>query len=929
MPAGTVTITIAAGSDNGTATCTASRILAVVPPSQLEGDFFQVSLSPDDGTTYYVPLDADGNPIQLRPSYLGSTTLNVDGEVFTKIKVTTSQVQTIERTFTIIVADKLGGLTLYLGDSGTSTSHTRTVGTACTVTDTGKAWTVNEWAGATVTLNSKTMTVASNTATVLTSTAAGWSADPGAAEAAYTLYFAYPIAYIRSVKSAADRVPSMQTGGALRWDQNLGCWEFKITDFSGPLGQMRTAMETERQGHRLADIVYPTWDGTAGYLTGTPRGTTRITPSPAIASTRVVVPTGVAICSDIRAGATDQDEGSDPRWYVGVGNQVWASVRGSPKFQDSGSANAAVTFTDTTMTDTREAWTVNEWVGFTVTAAGQTLLVTSNTANTLTGTGTWSGAGDPADGSAWEMHRSVLTITSATQVSGMASISIYESATKTYRRIYACGASASAETLLSFIGSSSTIPWLSQDDGAWHTAQAIGPVNVSAESICSCRAWGYPTGTTAIVDSEVLFIAHLGGRIDIFYPVFTGAYGKQFQITVLGNHTQFLASHFDDAENQGISMISDGRLVMMYWPKTTKPSFRPISDLPTLFCGCMYQNYPTVTDGGLAIWQVRGSERRRLDLPSNLLLDYNIRNTKTYRASIRFLQSAGDLLLAGLQITDGTNYILMLMAYNDAVGQWRVLWTYDGGTSASDFLGSYLATTHAPVNLTGADKHLMIAYKVGTNSLVDTIQMPRGIVGQTGADDSFNAVDLWGLPEFDGGEPTLTGTMFGYRMLSYASEGTTPTIAIYDSMDGAAYATGAGMTVSPNKGWNSTEALLGSGAGESFIRCAIYFSSPDSSGPGHCEIHSFSYLFLKRGPTRLTWLIPLDTQKWMRDNTKTVSQLLTQLGYSRNRKIGSTAAITNVMATDTVVLKDFDLENPSDPVTAPIGYTLVELEAPI
>lgn len=342
----------------------------------------------------------------------------------------------------------------------------------------------------------------------------------------------------------------------------------------------------------------------------------------------------------------------------------------------------------------------------------------------------------------------------------------------------------------------------------------------------------------------------------------------------------------------------------------------------------MYQNLPTVSDGGLAIYQVQGTQTRRLDLPPNLLSEYNIRNSTTYRASIRFLQSAGDLLLAGLQLTDGTNYVLMLAAYNDAVGQWRVLWAYSAGTSASDFLGSYLATAHAPANLTGADKHLMIAYKVGTNSLVDTIQMPRGLVGQTGTDDAFNTDNYWGLPDFDGGEPNLVGTMFGYRILYYASQVTTPYPRIMDAMDGEAYALLSG-SLTPAVGWNSTEKLLGSGRGESFTRCAVLLGSAGGAGAHHPEIHAFSYLFLKRGPTRLLWQIPLDTQKWMRDNSKTASQLLTQLGYSRDRKTGSTAVITNVMTTDTVVLQNFELENASDPVTAPIGYTLVELEAPL
>src|SRR3989304_5860645 len=53
-----------------------------------------------------------------------------------------------------------------VSDSGTSTGVT--TGPPGTLTDTGKAWTVNVWAGFMVWSNNKTMIIASNTATVLT-----------------------------------------------------------------------------------------------------------------------------------------------------------------------------------------------------------------------------------------------------------------------------------------------------------------------------------------------------------------------------------------------------------------------------------------------------------------------------------------------------------------------------------------------------------------------------------------------------------------------------------------------------------------------------------------------------------------------------------------------------------------------------------------
>ena len=79
---------------------------------------------------------------------------------------------------------------------------------------------------------------------------------------------------------------------------------------------------------------------------------------------------------------------------------------------DSGTANAAVTFTDTSMTDTRKTFNAG-YLGGIVTSGGQTLTVTSvstttNPNDTLNGTGTWSGAGNPANGTAWTFAASAV-----------------------------------------------------------------------------------------------------------------------------------------------------------------------------------------------------------------------------------------------------------------------------------------------------------------------------------------------------------------------------------------------------------------------------------------------------------------------------------------------------------------------------------------
>lgn len=662
----------------------------------------------------------------------------------------------------------------------------------------------------------------------------------------------YPLVSFQIDRIRPLRVQQLATG-ALRWDEHMGAYEYVINDFSGPLGQMRIEMEQAKQGHRIYSVNSPTWDGSMGYLTGVPQFTNRITPAPAIATTRAIVPTSVCVSSDI------EDIGSDPRHYVGVGNEVWRSVKGEPKFQDSGTANAAVSTSNTTLTDTREAWATNEWVGFEVTCGGKTMTVTGNTATVLTGA-SWSGGGNPGNGLAWEMHDSVVSIPSATQITGFCEASYTKGTSATMiRRIWVTGASATGDHLMKYLGAGAF-----NDDGAWHTAQRYPVTDIYAESTCVARCWKNPGGTTTGYQ-DIVWIAHRDGTIDLIAPAFGigGAYYTP-QVFMGSGRVQFLAQRFNDIWGQGVFFITGSELINLYFTEGGLPKSRPIPPLPPLFCGTMYQNMPTVSDGGLQIHQVMGTQTRRLDLPPNLLSECNVRNTAHFRASIRFLASSGDRLLAGLQVTDDTYYSLMLAAYNDAIGQWRILWAHNGGTSVSDFMGTYLGATHAPANLTGADKHLVIVYKVGTNTLVDTIQLPRGLVGQTGADDAFNLASSsnWGLPEFDAGDPMLDGTLFGYRLLLYASQATTPFLAIFDAMDGAAY-NEVGANIGPTVGWNAVQRLLGDGQGESFTTCAVVLTVQASTDGTHCpEIHRFSYLFRKRGDCARDYTFQIDVEAW-------------------------------------------------------------------
>jgi hypothetical protein len=63
-------------------------------------------------------------------------------------------------------------------------------------------------------------------------------------------------------------------------------------------------------------------------------------------------------------------------------------------------AISPVSTTNTTLTDTRQTWTTNGWVGRTVQSVGKTIVVTSNTATTLTGVA-WSGGGNPGNGNGY------------------------------------------------------------------------------------------------------------------------------------------------------------------------------------------------------------------------------------------------------------------------------------------------------------------------------------------------------------------------------------------------------------------------------------------------------------------------------------------------------------------------------------------------
>ncbi len=101
------------------------------------------------------------------------------------------------------------------------------------------------------------------------------------------------------------------------------------------------------------------------------------------------------------------------RWNIGSwGDLEGGGIQhddGASRQADSGTANAAVTSTNTTLKDTREVWVANEWIGYIATCNAKTMLVTSNDANELTGA-SWSGGGNPGNGNSWTIDETTTMI---------------------------------------------------------------------------------------------------------------------------------------------------------------------------------------------------------------------------------------------------------------------------------------------------------------------------------------------------------------------------------------------------------------------------------------------------------------------------------------------------------------------------------------
>jgi hypothetical protein len=299
------------------------------------------------------------------------------------------------------------------------------------------------------------------------------------------------------------------------------------------------------------------------------------------------------------------------------------------------------------------------------------------------------------------------------------------------------------------------------------------------------------------------------------------------------------------------------------------------------------------------------------------------------------LSTAGHLLIAGLTMYDGTNYAAMFMAYDAKSNHWRVIWSVDCSTVQPSVLGALLVNTSYPPQPN--TKYLLLSYGWNANSYVVSLHMPRGFVGASGIDDEFALVASTSIPEaimllppFTGGDMGRNKTLVeivaevelfeanANHKIELRGRANTASLAEILQIDGSEVE-GTGRRIKkyqPSGGisFRSYDLMIWG-----FVNTDEYFP----------YLHSLEYAWRPQGDTRLGWEIMIDTQKWMRDNTKVVSDLLTRLSYSRDRGWLPQAAITNIMTAARVTLSEFKLENPSDPSSAPIGLTLVRLEEPI
>jgi hypothetical protein len=100
-------------------------------------------------------------------------------------------------------------------------------------------------------------------------------------------------------------------------------------------------------------------------------------------------------------------------WPIPKGKKVGINFTQGPS--DSGTADAAVTTTDTTLTDTRESWADDIWIGAIVYCNNNQMIITDSGSTTVTGTN-WTEGGNPGNGNAWSIATDVIRLPNATRL---------------------------------------------------------------------------------------------------------------------------------------------------------------------------------------------------------------------------------------------------------------------------------------------------------------------------------------------------------------------------------------------------------------------------------------------------------------------------------------------------------------------------------
>src|SRR3989449_1033239 len=247
--------------------------------------------------------------------------------------------------------------------------------TSTTLQDTTKsgtnAWTINQWANRLVTITAgagagQTSTVMSNTTNTLTVSPA-WATTPDGTS-----------------KYVIKQTPTTFQDITKSW--TVGQWAGRLVRINAGTGAGQTRTVSTNAATTLT--VSPAWD-----------------PTPDGASEYVITQTSTTLRDTTKVWTTDQWAGRPVTIKAGSGAGQASTVSTntgntltvSPAWTTTpdGSSEYVITQTSTTLQDITKSWTTDQWKNHKVsitagTGAGQTVTVTSNTANTLTVKSAWT-----------------------------------------------------------------------------------------------------------------------------------------------------------------------------------------------------------------------------------------------------------------------------------------------------------------------------------------------------------------------------------------------------------------------------------------------------------------------------------------------------------------------------------------------------------